>query len=82
MQIKKNEIGDTYSKTRCLLVYNLSSLKFCEMGDGTKIKFWLDIWCGSCSLKDGYPDLFRMACDKEAMVEDHMCFQNGVVLGV
>jgi hypothetical protein len=50
-----------------------------EVGDGTKIKFWLDIWCGSCSLKEGYPDLFRIARDKEALVVDHMCFQNGVV---
>ena len=50
-----------------------------EVGDGTKIKFWQDIWCGSCSLKDGYPDLFRIARDKEALVVDHMCFQNGVV---
>jgi hypothetical protein len=37
-----------------------------EVGDGTKVKFWLDTWCGSSSLKEGYPDLFRIARDKEA----------------
>jgi hypothetical protein len=50
-----------------------------EVRDGTKIKFWSDIWCGSCSLKDEYPDLFRIAQDKEALVVDHMRFQNGAV---
>jgi hypothetical protein len=50
-----------------------------EVGDGTKIKFWQDIWCGSCSLKEGYPDLFHIARDKEALVVDHMCFENGDV---
>uniref|UniRef100_A0A2N9FN40 Reverse transcriptase zinc-binding domain-containing protein n=1 Tax=Fagus sylvatica TaxID=28930 RepID=A0A2N9FN40_FAGSY len=46
-----------------------------EVGDGTKVKFWLDIWCGSCSLKEGYPDLFRIARDKEALGEDRLCWQ-------
>uniref|UniRef100_A0A2N9FMZ6 Uncharacterized protein n=1 Tax=Fagus sylvatica TaxID=28930 RepID=A0A2N9FMZ6_FAGSY len=50
-----------------------------EVGDGSKVKFWLDTWCGSSSLKEGYPDLFRIARDKEALVVDHMCFENGVV---
>uniref|UniRef100_A0A2N9HX34 Reverse transcriptase domain-containing protein n=1 Tax=Fagus sylvatica TaxID=28930 RepID=A0A2N9HX34_FAGSY len=34
---------------------------------------------GAIFLKEGYPDLFRIARDKEALVVDHMCFQNGVV---
>ena len=49
------------------------------MGDGTKTKFWLDIWCGSCSLKDGYPELFHIARNKDALVVDHMHYQNGAV---
>jgi hypothetical protein len=53
-----------------------------EVGDGTKTRFWTDIWCGTCSLKDGFPELFCMARNKEALVRDHIRYQNGVCLGI
>uniref|UniRef100_A0A2N9GSU5 Reverse transcriptase zinc-binding domain-containing protein n=1 Tax=Fagus sylvatica TaxID=28930 RepID=A0A2N9GSU5_FAGSY len=37
-----------------------------EVGDGSKTKFWTDFWCGTCSLKEAYPGLFRIARNKEA----------------
>jgi hypothetical protein len=50
-----------------------------EVGDGSKTRFWTDIWCGTCSLQDGFPELFRIARNKEALVRDHIRYQNGSV---
>jgi hypothetical protein len=50
-----------------------------EVGDGSKTRFWTDIWCGTCSLKEGFPELFRIARNKEALVRDHIRYQNGGV---
>ena len=49
------------------------------MGDGSKTRFWTDSWCGTGSLKDGFPELFRIARNKEALVRDHIRYQNGGV---
>ena len=40
---------------------------------------WTDSWCGTGSLKDGFPELFRIARNKEALVRDHIRYQNGGV---
>ena len=45
-------------------------LKF-EVGDGSQIRFWDDVWCTDGSLRDVYPELFRLARDKEACVADN-----------
>jgi hypothetical protein len=50
-----------------------------EVGDGSKTKFWDDVWCGSCSLKHAFPDLYRIARNKDAAVGDLPQFQNGAV---
>jgi hypothetical protein len=50
-----------------------------KVGDGSKTRFWTDIWCGTCSLKDGFPELFRIARNKEALLRDHIRYQNGGV---
>ena len=44
-----------------------------------KVLFWLDCWCGSSSLADRYPELYRISCSKEASVADLMRFSNGVL---
>jgi hypothetical protein len=49
------------------------------VGDGSKTRFWTDIWCGTCRLKEGFPELFRIARNKEALVRDHVRYQNGGV---
>jgi hypothetical protein len=41
-----------------------------EVGDGSKTKFWDDVWCGSCSLKHAFPDLYHIARHKDAVVGD------------
>uniref|UniRef100_A0A2N9FK77 Transposase MuDR plant domain-containing protein n=1 Tax=Fagus sylvatica TaxID=28930 RepID=A0A2N9FK77_FAGSY len=40
------------------------------MGLGTK--FWVDTWCGDTPLNIQFPELYRIAQDKEANVADHM----------
>ena len=47
-----------------------------EVGDGSKTRFWSDIWCGTCSLKDGFPKLYRIARNKEAFVMDYLDYHN------
>jgi hypothetical protein len=50
-----------------------------EVGNGSKTKFWNDVWCGSCSLRTAFPDLYRIARHKDVVVGDLLQFQNGVV---
>lgn len=42
------------------------------LGDGFRIKFYSDIWCGNNTLKDLFPSEFRIACEKEASIADFM----------
>ena len=39
-------------------------------GDGNKIRFWEDSWCGEGPLCEPYPALFALADSKEALVAD------------
>jgi hypothetical protein len=45
-------------------------LKF-EVGDGTRVRFWDDVWCTDGSLKEAYPELFRIARNKDACVANN-----------
>ncbi len=38
----------------------------------TKVKFWDDVWCGDERLKNSFPELYRIACEKDAYVADHI----------
>jgi hypothetical protein len=42
------------------------------IGDGTKVLFWHDVWCGECPLKLVYPPLFNSAFNKDAWVKEYM----------
>jgi hypothetical protein len=50
-------------------------IKF-EVGDGSQISFWQDIWCGDQLLKVSYLELYRIARNKEAWVNDNMQILN------
>ena len=50
-----------------------------DIGDGSKVQFWLDCWCGTSSLAARYPELYRISCSKEASVADLMRYSNGVL---
>jgi hypothetical protein len=41
------------------------------VGDGTRISFWHDLWCGDTALKVAFPGLFGIACVKDASVADN-----------
>ena len=38
------------------------------VGDGTRVKFWKDLWCENLSLEDAFPNLFNLAINKEGWV--------------
>ena len=40
------------------------------VGDGTRISFWEDNWCGDKPLCDAFPSLFALACSKRAKVAE------------
>ncbi|RVX07383.1 putative ribonuclease H protein [Vitis vinifera] len=40
------------------------------IGDGTKVKFWKDLWCGNQSLKETFPILFNLSVNKEGWVAE------------
>uniref|UniRef100_A0A2N9IHU7 Reverse transcriptase domain-containing protein n=1 Tax=Fagus sylvatica TaxID=28930 RepID=A0A2N9IHU7_FAGSY len=47
------------------------------VGDGQRVKFWQDWWCGDRVLNAVFPELFTISQDKEASVADLMSFPNG-----
>ena len=59
--------------------HSLSWFIMYEIGDGSKVQFWLDCWCGTSSLAVRYPELYRISCSKEASVADLMRYSNGVL---
>ena len=50
-----------------------------DIGDGSRVKFWQDRWCGETSLAVRYPDLFRFCRNKDASVAELMMSTNGVL---
>uniref|UniRef100_A0A2N9G3B1 Reverse transcriptase zinc-binding domain-containing protein n=1 Tax=Fagus sylvatica TaxID=28930 RepID=A0A2N9G3B1_FAGSY len=47
-----------------------------DAGNGVSIRFWHDVWCGEAALKESFPDLFRLARNKEALVAQYMQVHN------
>ena len=43
-----------------------------DIGDGSRVKFWQDHWCGEAPLVVSFPDLFRFCRNKEASVAELM----------
>jgi len=57
----------------------LSQFILFEIGDGSKVQFWLDWWCVTTILADCYLELFRIFRNKEASVADLLRYTNGVL---
>uniref|UniRef100_A0A2N9FMM0 Reverse transcriptase domain-containing protein n=1 Tax=Fagus sylvatica TaxID=28930 RepID=A0A2N9FMM0_FAGSY len=49
------------------------------VGDGQRVRFWEDWWCGDMALKDAFPELFVISQDTEVLVADLMSFPNGLL---
>lgn len=47
-----------------------------EVVDGSRIRFWYDMWFGEMNLKEAFQVLFGIARSKKALVADHMQFSN------
>jgi hypothetical protein len=50
-----------------------------DPGEGSRIRFLEDIWCGDRALKDDFPDLFTIASNKGASIADNMERSNGII---
>ena len=54
------------SKEGLLLLNNVSF----SVGDGKRVRFWKDIWCGNISLCEAFPSLYDLVVSKDAWVAD------------
>jgi hypothetical protein len=45
------------------------------VGDGSRLRFWHDVWCGDLPLRSQFPSLFQLARAPEASVADLCHFQ-------
>uniref|UniRef100_A0A2N9FL13 Reverse transcriptase zinc-binding domain-containing protein n=1 Tax=Fagus sylvatica TaxID=28930 RepID=A0A2N9FL13_FAGSY len=43
-----------------------------KVGDGSRVKFWLDTWCGNQPFRDSFPELFRLTRVPDASAADHL----------
>jgi hypothetical protein len=43
-----------------------------EVGDGSKVSFLHELWCGDMALKEGFLDLYGIARPKDAFVAAHL----------
>ena len=50
-----------------------------EVGDGSRVLFWHDAWCGELPLKIPFPALFSISCAKEAWVGENMDIAHGII---
>jgi hypothetical protein len=55
-----------------------SHIRF-DPGDGSRIRFWEDFWCGDSPLKMAFPGLFNIARFKEASIADNVERSNGII---
>ena len=45
------------------------SIKF-KVGKGSRVKFWIDQWCGIVALSQNFPQLFALAVHRNAMINE------------
>ena len=60
---------DRYKAIRKLDHLVSSRISF-VVGNGQRVRFWKDKWCGTSPLFDSFPSLFDLAAAKEAWVSD------------
>lgn len=45
-----------------------SSFVTIKVGEGSQTRFWHDIWCGDCPLKESFLELFCIARDRVGLL--------------
>jgi hypothetical protein len=77
------EVKEPYGVSLWKSIYqgwpSFSKYLFFLVGDGSRVRFWHDRWCGDSSLKEAYPELFCIALDRNALVADLMSRANGMI---
>jgi hypothetical protein len=60
--------------------------KFCsnnhtrfEVKDGSKVRFWHELWCEDMTLNDAFPVSFGIACANDAFIAAHVKFSGGAI---
>ena len=53
---------------------NFSKFLWYDVGDGTRVKFWIDVWCRDRPLQKVFPDLYNISRTRDASV---LCYANG-----
>jgi hypothetical protein len=48
-----------------------------EVGNGSKVSFWHDLWCGDKVQKEVVPVLYGIACMKNASIVSHLEISGG-----
>ena len=51
---------------------SVSSLIRYNVGDGTKIHFWHELWNSKTTLKEQYPDILQITRERDAKVVDYL----------
>ena len=55
---------------------NFSKFLRYDVGDGTQVKFWVDVWCRDRPLKEVFPDLYNIRT-RDASISEVLCYANG-----
>jgi hypothetical protein len=58
---------------------NFSNFVCFEVGVGSKVRFWHDIWCGDRHLRHVFPTLFTIARQIDAWVADNFQCHDGLI---
>ena len=56
---------------------NFSKFLRYDVDDGTRVKFWVDVWCRNRPLKELFPDLYNISRTRDASVSKVLCYANG-----
>lgn len=48
-------------------IYFRAGLAF-VVGNGSRVKFWEDIWCGERPLRQDFPDVYELAVEPTSLV--------------
>ena len=47
-----------------------------KVGNGSRIKLWHHLWCGGCTLREAFSELYSFSCNKDSYLADVMSFPN------